>query len=134
MNDCVFCKILSGEVPSYRIYEDEFTYAFLDIAQDAVGHTLVIPKKHCVNVLDCDKDILAKVMETVQKIAKHYVENCGYDGVNILNCNGKSAHQSVYHLHFHIIPRKSGDGMFWWPKEPKKEMNFDEVCNKLKIV
>lgn len=133
MKDCIFCKIIAGELPSCKIFEDGHTYAFLDIAGDAAGHTLVIPKEHYANILDCPPDMLAHVMETVRKISRHYVENCGYDGVNILNCNGESAHQSVYHLHFHIIPRKKGDGMRWWPKEPKKEMNFDEVCRLLKI-
>jgi len=134
MNDCIFCKIIKGEIPSHRIYEDEDTYAFLDIAEDAIGHTLVIPKIHCENVLDCPPETLDKVMRTVQKIAKHYVDDCGFDGVNILNCNNESAHQSVYHLHFHIIPRKNGDGMWWWAKEPKKEMILREICEKLKII
>ena len=132
MSDCVFCKIIKGELPSYRIYEDEYVYAFLDIAQDAPGHTLVVPKTHVENILDCSPETLDKVMRAVQLIAKHYVDDCGFDGVNILNCNNESAHQSVFHLHFHIIPRKKGDGMWWWAKEPKKEMDFEKICEKLK--
>ena len=109
MDDCIFCKIIKGEIPSYKIYEDEDVYAFLDIAGDVDGHTLVIPKKHCVNILDADKDVLSKVIIAVQKISKHYVEDVGYNGVNILNANDKSAQQSVFHLHMHIIPRKNDD-------------------------
>lgn len=131
--DCIFCKIIKGEIPSRKIYEDEYTYAFLDITPDAFGHTLVIPKKHCVNILDCQPDTLAKVMETAQLIAKHYVNDCGFDGVNILNCNGKSAHQSVFHFHLHIIPRKDGDNMRWWPNEKEKAIDFDEAVKQLKI-
>ena len=102
--DCIFCKIINGEIPSYKIYEDEYTYAFLDIAKDIEGHTLVIPKKHALNVLDCETEILTKLLETVQRISKHYVEDLGYDGVNILNASGAAAEQSVFHLHFHILP------------------------------
>ena len=91
MTDCIFCKIIQGDIPSHKIYEDDYTYAFLDIAGDAVGHTLVIPKKHCKNILDCDSDTLSHVMDTVQKISKHYVYDCGYDGVNVLNANEQCA-------------------------------------------
>ncbi|MDE7213297.1 MAG: HIT domain-containing protein, partial [Anaeroplasmataceae bacterium] len=88
---CVFCKILSGELPSYKIYEDEYTYAFLDIAKDVDGHTVVIPKKHVTNILDCDTETLSKVAEVIRLISKHYVEDLGYDGVNVLNASGSAA-------------------------------------------
>ena len=74
MDNCIFCKILKGEIPSYKIYEDEYTFAFLDIADDYEGHTLVIPKQHCINVLDCPEDGLTHVMNALQKICRHYVE------------------------------------------------------------
>lgn len=114
--DCIFCKIIKGDIPSYKIYEDEYTYAFLDIARDVDGHTLVIPKNHVENVLDCEVETLAHIMETVNKICNHYVNNCGYEGCNILNASGVAAQQSVMHLHFHIIPRKHSDGVDCWPK------------------
>ncbi|MCX4362330.1 MAG: HIT family protein [Clostridia bacterium] len=131
--DCIFCKIIRGEIPSYKIYEDDMTYAFLDIANDSYGHTLVIPKKHCVNVLDCYKNYLAAVMNTVRKISRHYVEDCGFDGVNVLNASGESAQQSVFHLHFHIIPRKKEDGIDIWPLKDKKQLNLAAICDELKI-
>ena len=130
---CIFCKIVNGEIPSYKIYEDENTYAFLDIADDAIGHTLVIPKKHYENVLDIPSEELQNVMATVQKISKHYVENCGYTGVNIMNASGKDAQQSVFHLHFHIIPRKNGDGFSTWPTLPGAKEELSDVHQKLKI-
>jgi len=132
MNDCIFCKILKGEIPSYKIYEDDATYAFLDIAKDAEGHTLVIPKKHCVNLLDVDAETLAAVAETAQKIARHYVEDCGYDGVNTFNCNGKYAQQSVFHFHVHVIPRKKGDDVDIWIADAK-DMDLAAICDKLKL-
>lgn len=130
---CIFCKIIKGEIPSYKIYEDEFTYAFLDIADDVEGHTLVIPKDHCENTLDCPSDILEKVIVTVQKIAKHYVYHCGYTGVNIMNANGSDAEQSVFHLHYHILPRKHNDGKKMWPDLEKLNSNMEDLCKKLRI-
>lgn len=134
MKDCIFCKIIKGELPSYKIYEDDKVYAFLDIACDVYGHTVVIPKKHCVNVLDCGKEHLDAVIEAVQKIARHYVDDCGFSGVNILNASGVSAQQSVFHLHFHVIPRKEGDGQNLWPLNDKYEMDLADVCSKLTMV
>ncbi len=130
---CLFCDIISGKIPSYRIYEDEFTYAFLDISDDVVGHTLVVPKKHCVNILDCDSNTLNHVIDTVKLISEHYVNNCGYDGVNILNCSGESAQQSVFHLHVHIMPRNSEDGLDCYPVLTKKNSDLSAVCDRLKI-
>ena len=132
MRDCIFCKIIAGEIPSYKIYEDKYTYAFLDIAGDAVGHTLVIPKKHYTNVLDIPEKEYINVMKTVKKISEHYVA-LGYTGVNIMNASGKDAQQTVFHLHFHIIPRKQDDGLDTWPKLTNKEIDFQQVAEQLKI-
>ncbi len=132
MNDCIFCKIIDGSIPSYKIYEDEHVYAFLDIACDAVGHTLVIPKQHCINVLDCPKEYLDAVIEAVQKISRHYVEQCGFEGVNVLNSSGSAAQQEVFHLHFHIYPRKKGDGIDL-PVRTKKDMDLGKVQQSLKM-
>lgn len=131
MNDCIFCKILKGDIPSYKIYEDEKTYAFLDISCDSFGHTLVIPKKHFTNALDCDWEYFQAVMVAVQKISRHFVDDCGFDGVNIINASGKAAQQSVFHLHFHIIPRKNGDGLNTWALNDKYDLDLAEICKKL---
>ena len=133
MKDCIFCKIVKGEIPSYKIYEDEHVFAFLDIACDTYGHTLVIPKKHCENVLDCDSDTLSHVLSAVQKISNHYVNKCGFSGVNILNASGKSAQQSVFHLHFHIIPRKDDDGVDAWPFKDKLTLDLAQMAEKLRL-
>lgn len=133
MNDCIFCKIINGDIPSYKIYENDKVFAFLDIACDAYGHTLVVPKKHCVNVLDCDKEYLDAVIEAVQLISRHYVDDCGFDGVNVFNASGKAAEQSVFHLHFHIIPRKSDDGLNMWPLSGKTDLDLAEIGKKLAL-
>ncbi len=113
--DCIFCKIVNGEIPSLKVYEDEYTLVFMDIAKDVDGHMVAIPKKHVKCILDCNAEILKHLMETVKKVANHCVDNCGYDGVNLLNASDESAGQSVPHFHIHIVPRKNGDGIDAWP-------------------
>ena len=130
---CIFCKIIKGEMPSYKIYEDEKTYAFLSIADDAIGHTLVIPKNHYENVMDITEDDYLAVMSTVKKLANHYTTKCGYSGVNIMNASGVDAQQSVFHLHFHIFPRKENDGLDTWPALGKFDIDFEKVRDMLKL-
>ncbi len=131
--NCIFCKIAGGEAPCRKIYEDEYTLAFLDIAGDAPGHTLVIPKEHCGSLVDCSAETCAHLMETVKLISEHYVNQCGYEGVNLLNASGTAAQQSVPHLHFHIIPRKSGDGLNTWPSLAEDAQTSDELWERLKL-
>ena len=133
MEDCIFCKIIKGEIPCYKIYEDEYVLAFLDIAGDVDGHTLVIPKKHCKNILDCDEETLKNLIIAVQKISKHYTENCGYDGVNLLNASDESAQQSVFHFHIHIVPRKKDDGIDAFPHFDGAKCEIGDILNKLKL-
>ena len=133
MEDCIFCKIVKGDIPSYKIYEDDDVLAFLDISKDIDGHTLVIPKRHCKNMLDCDDDILAKVIKVTKLISNHYVNDCGFDGVNILNANNECSGQSVFHLHYHIIPRKNGDNEDAWPKFTGAKNELSYIHSKLKM-
>jgi len=132
-DDCLFCKIIKGEIPSFKIYEDEYTYAFLDIAKDIDGHTLVIPKKHCRSQLECSSEDLGHVMQTVQKISRHYIEKCGYDGVNLFNCTNECAHQSVFHYHMHILPRKADDGLNLVPHMPGAKVDLEKTFEALKM-
>ena len=129
---CIFCSIIKGEIPSFKIYEDEKTYAFLDIADDVKGHTLVIPKNHYENLLDIPNNELTNVMSTVQKLSKHYI-NLGFDGVNLINCCCESAEQSVFHFHMHILPRSKDDKLKIYPELGKLNSNFEEIKNKLKL-
>lgn len=130
---CLFCDIVKGDIPSYKIYEDENVYAFLDISDDCIGHTLVVPKKHYDNMLDVDDEMLSRLMMVVTKISRHYVENCGYTGVNIVNNSGVDASQSVMHLHIHILPRKADDGVSVYDLKAKMGSNFEDVHKKLKL-
>ena len=133
MEDCIFCKIASGEIQGLRIYENDETLAFMDIAGDVDGHILVIPKKHCKNILDCDAETLSAVANTVKMVSDHLTKNCGYDGVNILNASDESAGQSVPHFHIHIIPRKRDDGIDAWPKFEGAKEDIQTVFEKVKM-
>ena len=106
MNEnCVFCSIVKGDIPSFKIYEDELVLAFLDINPFSRAHALVVPKKHSAGLLDTDDDTLAAVVARVKKIAARIRETVKCDGFNILQNNGAAAGQTVGHLHFHIVPR-----------------------------
>ena len=129
---CIFCDIVSGKIPCYKIYEDDDVLAFLDTAKDVDGHTLVIPKKHCENLLDCDDDVISKVMSAVKKISNHYVKDCGFDGVNVHNASGACAGQSVFHLHFHILPRTVEEPFNFIAGHTAKH-ELDEMQNKLRL-
>ena len=104
----IFAKILKGEIPSHRIYEDDSTYAFLDVMPRSDGHTLVIPKAQATGLLDASPEVIANCMATIQKLAPKIVEAMEADGFLIQQFNGKAAGQTVFHLHFHIVPRKFG--------------------------
>lgn len=108
MENCIFCKIINQEIPSYKIYEDDKVYAFLDISQATKGHTLVVPKKHVTDILDYDEDLAADVFARIPKIARA-IEHAfpEMDGLNILNNNKELAYQSVFHSHIHLVPRYS---------------------------
>lgn len=133
MRDCIFCKIIDGSVPCMKIYEDEHTFSFMDIAKDVDGHILVVPKVHKKNILDCDEETLINLMRTVKKISNHLTDNCGYDGVNILNASDESAGQSVPHFHIHIIPRRKNDGIDAWPKLEGAKEEITEIWEKIKL-
>lgn len=107
-SDNIFAKILRGEIPSTRVYEDDDTLAFMDIMPRADGHLLVIPKTPCRNVLDATPEQLAAVMRTVQKMAQAVVGAFDADGVTIQQFNEAAGGQEVFHLHFHVLPRHEG--------------------------
>ncbi len=107
--DCIFCKIVSGDIPASKVYEDKDLIAFLDIAPASKGHVLVIPKKHSESIADTSERVLSSLSMAVRKVSKALLKD--NEGVNVLQNNGKAAGQLVNHLHFHVIPRNSGDGL-----------------------
>ena len=124
---CVFCKIVNGEIPSYKIYETDNVMAFLDISQNTKGHTLVIPKKHIESIFDLDEQTGRDLFETVIKTTNILKNKLGFKDVNLLNNNGSLAGQVVNHYHIHIIPRYGNDECYF--KESPHEPNFEELAS-----
>ena len=133
MDNCIFCKIVSGSLPCMKVFEDKHTLAFMDVANDVDGHILVIPKKHTASILDCDEMTLSRLMSAVRRVALHLTENCGYGGVNLLNASGESAGQSVPHFHIHLIPRRSNDNIDAWPAFKGASRDAGELYRELSM-
>lgn len=133
MSDCVFCKIIDGEIPSYTIYEDEYVKAFLDISQATPGHTLVVPKKHVANIYEYDEKLAEQVFSRIPKIARA-IQKSAPDilGMNIVNNNGELAYQSVFHSHFHLIPRYSENDGFSMSFQDNSDKYNEEAFEQIK--
>ena len=133
MDDCVFCAMVAGKIPVTRIYEDDVVLAFLDIGPLSDGHTLVIPKEHCVKFHECKPELLAQVASRLGKIAAAVASAMNADGYNVLCNAGRAAGQVVDHLHFHVIPRRSGDGVFTeWPAYRYEKDQIEEIASKIR--
>ena len=128
-DDCIFCKIVAGQIPAARVYEDEVVLAFLDVGPISDGHTLVVPKAHFEKMHDCPAELLGQVGLSLGKVAKAVAAATNADGYNVLCNNGRAAGQLVGHLHFHIIPRRTGDGVFnRWPAYKYPTGRIDEIA------
>ncbi len=121
--DCIFCKIVAGELPAEVIESDERTVAFMDISPATRGHALVVPRAHVTNLLEMGPDDLAACMTAAQRLAGRAGERLGADGVNLLNSCGRAAWQTVFHFHIHVIPRYADDPLKlpWTPSEGDRE-------------
>lgn len=134
MNECIFCKIVNLKIPSYKLYEDEFVLAFLDVFPASYGHSLVIPKKHYETIFDIPKEELLRVMCVVQKLAFSIRTNLKPDGLNIVQSNYKSAGQVIGHVHFHLIPREEDDKQpLSWNHIKCSEDEFKNIVERIKI-
>lgn len=122
-DDCIFCMILEGKLPSSKVYESEHLYGFLDLNPVNKGHALIIPKKHCADIFDCDPAIGQEVVEAFQRVGEALKKVTGCTGVNIMQNNGRTAGQMVFHLHWHLIPRHAGDGFTLWPQGKYADMD-----------
>ncbi len=128
-HECIFCKIIKGEIPSFTVYEDETFKVILDRFPSALGHVLIIPKAHYKDMFELSQEVASKIYPLAQKIASRVKEVMGAEGINILQNNGEVAGQSVYHFHLHIVPRKSGDGITL-----NKSSNMDTTIEELEAV
>ena len=124
---CIFCSIVNKEIPSSCIYEDDQVMAFLDLSQVTKGHTLVVPKKHYDNLLECDDETLAHLIQVVKMLAVRISERLNAQGVNVLNNTHETAGQTVNHLHFHIIPRYSENDAVVIQFNESEKQDLDEI-------
>ena len=127
-DDCIFCKIAAGEIPSRKLYEDEDFVVILDLNPTSKGHALIIPKEHYANLYEIDEEVAAKAMKLAKKMALKMTDVLGCDGFNLLQNNGESAGQTIFHFHMHLIPRYVNDGqkILWTPGESTPE-ELEEV-------
>ena len=133
MSDCVFCKIVAGQIPSTRVYEDEHTLAFMDIGQVNPGHVLVAARKHADNLYALDDAQAAALARAAARVARAIRDAFNPEGLSVYQANGKAAGQTVFHYHVHLLPRHAGDGMeFIWPvKNPPRE-NLEDYAARIR--
>lgn len=130
--DCLFCKIIQGEIPCCKVYENEHTISFLDIFPAGLGHTLVVPKKHYASYQEAPIDVINYVMETGKKVADALVSSLSAEGFNLFLNNGKVAGQVIPHLHFHLLPRFKNDGLqLALPPQKVTAEELQEICKKI---
>ena len=129
--ECLFCKIIAGELPSTPVYEDEEYKVILDVNPAARGHVIIIPKKHAANIFELEDEEAAKVFPIAKKIAAALRKTYHCDGINILQNNGEAAGQTVFHLHVHVVPRYYGDDVnIMW--EPGNTPDLEEVAQEIR--
>lgn len=134
--NCIFCKIMEGAIPSRTIYEDEDFKVILDASPASRGHALILPKEHCANIYEISEELLAKAAKLAKKLSAHMKEVLQCDGLNLLQNNGEVAGQTVFHFHMHLIPRYEGmknDDLLNWTHEQFSDQEQDEICQKLKL-
>ncbi|MEI6316112.1 MAG: HIT family protein [bacterium] len=130
--DCIFCKIIAGEIPADKVYEDEHTLAFLDIMPINPGHTLVIPKNHHENIFTLPQETLGHMMKTIKKISMAIKESLHIENINLGMNNGKIAGQVVFHAHVHVMPRIENDGHILWHGKPYGAGESAKIAEQLK--
>lgn len=129
--DCIFCKIIAREIPSFGVRETEHTYAFLDINPVHPGHTLVVPKQHATDIFDIEPGSWSEVLEEVRALAPSVQKATGADGLNIIMNNRRSAGQLVDHVHIHIIPRFENDGLHGFPQHPYQDGEAEKMLDAI---
>lgn len=132
-DNCIFCKLANGDIPTNSIYEDEDFNVILDASPATKGHALILPKQHYANMFEIDDEILAKAAKLAKRVITHEKEVLGCDGYNVLQNNGEVAGQTVFHFHMHLIPRYKGDqvGITWHPGE-LSDADKEEILLKVK--
>jgi histidine triad (HIT) family protein len=131
MNNCIFCQIIGGNAPAKILYENEHVVCFLPREIEVYGHTLVVPKDHYVDLYDIPTEALCNLVKVAQKLTLDYRQKINATGMNLMHASGKDGQQSVFHFHFHLLPRFENDGLNTWPSLAKIEVDRDELWEKL---
>jgi histidine triad (HIT) family protein len=133
MTDCVFCKIVAGQIPSTRVFEDEHTLAFMDIGHVNPGHTLVAVKKHAANVFELEEAQAEAIARAIVRISRALRKTFEPEGLSVYQANGKAAGQTVFHYHVHLLPRHAGDGMeLVWPVKNPPRATLEDYAAKIR--
>lgn len=132
--NCIFCRIVAGQIPAIKLYEDESVFCFMDINPISDGHVLVIPKDHYENVFEIPPETYGALYSTVAKLALAIKAEINPDGLNVMQLNGKAANQVVPHLHIHLMPRRHGDGITvsQWEPVPGNKDEIAQLAERLK--
>jgi len=133
MDDCIFCKIVAGKAKSWKVYENESVFAFLDVNPVNEYHTLVVSKNHYENIFDVPETELKEVMAVIKKLVTLFNSKLGIRNVQIINSSGVDAQQDVFHFHFHIVPRKKSDNQdIEWITHPEWVEKYDQLLERIK--
>lgn len=133
MDNCIFCKIANGEIPAATLYEDEDFRVILDLGPASKGHALILPKVHAANIYEISDELAAKAFVLAKKMATKMTEALGCDGFNIVQNNGETAGQTVFHFHMHLIPRYQGDGVaLGWKPGSLDDAQKEEILSKVR--
>lgn len=134
VEDCLFCRIIEGKIPCAKVYENEHIFAFLDIAPCFEGHCLVIPKKHCSNMLEMDSKLAEHLFDAIKRIVPGIMDTTHATGFNVIQNNFASAGQTVFHAHWHIIPRVEGDNFaIWDPCTYKSKEDMENIAERIRL-
>ncbi len=134
-DNCIFCRIIAGEIPSATIFEDQDFKAILDVGPAVKGHVLLLPKEHCADAFELPEDLAEKVLPTAQKIARHMKAQLNCQGLHMLQNNGVAAGQTVFHYHLHLIPRFEGEdgALLTWSTQTYEEGEMETMREKLAV-
>ena len=129
--ECIFCKIIAEDIPSYKVYEDDKVLAFFDILPISPGHTIIVPKEHVADMENLSDDVISAMAITAKKVGKAMMDGLGVKGYSVFLDNKSAANQHVPHIHFHLVPRAEGDGLERWPQSGYGEGEAEHYSKKI---
>ena len=133
-DNCIFCKLANGDIPTNTVFEDEDFRVILDAAPESKGHALILPKQHYANIYEIDEEILGKAAKLAKKVITHETEVLGCDGYNLVQNNGEVAGQTVFHFHMHLIPRYADEkAIMEWDHKGFSDEELKNICSEMKM-